>query len=552
MNARIFTGLIYLTTLVLFIPGPLHAEQKSRQQRATDQEVYLSLGDEPPSMDPTKQADTVSGFWLGHLYEGLMAYDQQGNVVLGAAEKMDVSPDKKTYTFKIRKNAKWHDGKPLRAQDFEFALRRLVDPAYASEYAFIASVASIDSATDIIAKKKPLDTLAVKSIDDHTLEIKLSRPVAFFDALMAFKVFFPVRKDVVEKFGERFSTTPESIIGNGPYKMDTWVKEQSMRLVKADTYWNAKAIKIKAIASPAIVKDTQALFNAFNTGAFDFTGVNTPEVIKQAQDAKHKIGTFQTGCTSYMEMNTREGRPFANKELRLAIRDGINRGEFVNKIIGIPGYKAALGIVPDMMPGSKSGNTYRKEAPLSARDSDVAAVKKHLKAYVERSKSAKAPAFTILAGDSTRAKKYAEYWQSVLAKLLDTEVKIENVPFKTRLQKTRDHQFDIVLAGWCPDYRDAMTFIDLFTSKNDNNNTGWTSEKMDSLVEQAANEPDAAKRIQLMAQAEKLLWEEAAVVPTDYSGSAYVVAEGLKGLRRGLFGTDPDLRFAEWSKAAAK
>lgn len=539
-------------TLAFAFAASAKAEQKSREQRRSAQELYWSSGDEPPSMDPTKQADTVSAMWLGHLFEGLMTYDHTGTVVPGTAEKMEISADKKTYTFKIRKTAKWHDGKAVTAGDFAYALQRLVDPEFASEYSFIAAVASIENAEDIVAKKKPVTTLGVKAVDDQTLEIKLARPVPFFDSLMAFQVFYPVRKDVVEKFGPKFATSADSIVGNGPFKMAAWSKEQSLRLEKAPTYWNAKAIKLNAIESPAMVKDVQANFNNFQTGGIDFARVTSPEVIKQAQDAKLKINTFSSGCVSFMQLNTRDGQMFSNQDLRDALKVGINRSEFVSKIIGVPGYKPAFAIVPDYMPGSKSGSTYRKEAPLTLRDADLVTAKKHIDAYVKASGKGKVAPFTILAGDSSRAKKYAEYWQSTLAKVYSTEVKIETVPFKTRLQKTRDGQFDLVLAGWCPDYRDAMTFADLYTSTNENNNSGWKNKEFDAAIEGARNEVDLAKRVALIHGAEKILLKQAPIVVTDQSGEPYVVVDGLKGVRRGQFGVDPDFRYATWDSSVAK
>lgn len=518
------------------------AEQKSRDQRKAAGEIYWSAGDEPPSMDTTKQADTLSGFWLGHIFEGLMTFDKAGNVVPGTAESVVASDDKKTWTFKIRKNAKWHDGKPVVAGDFVYAWQRLVDPSYASEYSFIAPAAGLLNAEDILAKKKPKAELGVKALDDATLEVHLSRPVTYFDSMMAFQVFFPVRKDIVEKFADKFAAVPESIVGNGPFKLAVWNREQSMRIEKADSYWNAASIKLKAIESPAMVKDVQANFNNFSTGGIDIVGLTSPEVIKQATDSKLKVQSFPTGCIDYLQFNVRAGKPFENKDLRLAVQHGISRAEFVNKIVGIPGTKPAFGIVPDYLPGSKPGSTYRKEAPLSWKDGDIAEAKKLI------AKTGKpVPAFSILAGDSSRAKKYAEYYQNSLSKLLGADVKIETVPFKTRLQKTRDGQFDVVMAGWCPDYRDAMTYMDLFTTTNENNNSGWSNKEFDSLVSQAGNEPDLVKRVALFQKAEKILVEDAPIVSEDQSGGAFTLAPGLDGVVRRVFGADPDFRYASWT-----
>jgi oligopeptide transport system substrate-binding protein len=536
---------LFLVAAVLYASG-VRAEQKSQDQRALSQEVYFSAGDEPPSMDPTKQADTISSMWLGHIFEGLMSYDPAGNIIPGTAESMTSSEDKKTWTFKIRKSARWQDGKPVKAQDFLYSWRRLVDPAYASEYSFIAIAAGILNAEDIISKKQPKENLGVRAVDDHTLEVQLSRPVPFFDSLATFQVFYPLRRDIVEKFGDKFATDPASIIGNGPFKLAAWQKEQSMRIERSPTYWDADKVRIQAIQSPAMVKDSQANFNNFQTGGIDYTTTSSPEIIKQAQAAKLKIQTFPTGCTTYIAFNVRPGRPFANKLLRQAVRDGVNRSEFVNKIIGVPGYKPTLGLVPDYMPGSKKGMTYRREAPVKGRDADYPSSQKHLQEYLAVSKQTQAPSFTILSDDGTLAKKFVEYWQNSLAKLLNTEVRVESVPFKTRLQKSRDGNYDVTLSGWCPDYRDPMTFMDLFTAGNDNNMTGWVNKTYEALIVKAANESDIAARIKLFAEAEALLLDESPMVPLDQTGGAFVVAPALKNMRHNAFGFSPDFRYAVW------
>jgi len=532
---------------VLLGSGTVIAEQKSREQRIADNEVYFSSGDEPPSMDISKQVDSVSSMWLGHIYEGLMRSNAAGAIIPGTAESVSISPDQTTWTFKIRPSAKWQDGVPVKAQDFVYSWRRLVDPAYASEYSFIAITASLLNADAIISKKLPKEQLGVRAVDDHTLEVKLSRPVAFFDSLTSFQVFYPLRQDIVEKFAGSFATDPASLIGNGPYRLARWQKEQSMRIEKSDTYWDARNIKIKAIESPAMVKDGQANFNNFRTGGIDTTGVSTPEIIRQAQAAKLKIETFQTGCTETLAFNVRPGRLFANKKLRHAVRAGLNRSEYVNKIVGVPGYKPAFRMVPDYMPGSQPGLTYRQEVKSPPiKDFDVPTTQRLVKEYLADTKQTQIPSFTLLFDDSVVAKKMAEYFQHSLSKLLGNEVKVETVPFKTRLQKSRDGQFDMVFFGWCPDYRDPMTFLDLLANNNENNSSGWSSPAYNKLIEQANSEVDKAKRVQLFKAAEDILEDEAPVAVTDVSGGALTAAPELKGVKRTIFGFAPDFRAAYW------
>ncbi len=511
-------------------------DQLSRQERRAAQALYWNAGDEPPSMDPTKQADSVSGFWLGHIYEGLTRTDAQGVLVGGAAESFTHTPDFKQWTFKLRKNGTWHDGKQVTAHDFVYAWQRLVNPDYASEYSFIAISAGLANATEIIERKKPVTDLGVSAIDDFTLQVSLTNPVPYFASLSSFQVFFPVRKDVVDAYGPLFATSAASIIGNGPFRLANWQRESSMRIVKSDSYWNRDQIKLKMISSPQMVKDSQGNFNNFLTGGIDFTGASSPEIIKQAQIAKYKIETFPTGCVSYLDLNVRAGRVFSDKLLRQELQAGVNMREYINKIIGIPGYKPATGIVPDYLPGSVPGRTYRGE---------VGAMPQAKKQANDSSKKRQGT-ITILAGDSGRAKKIAEYWQNRIAKILPYDILVSSVPFKTRLQKTRDGDFDLSLSGWCPDYNDPMTFMDLFTSFNDNNHTGWKHAEYDRLVLQAGTAKTLSERVKLFQEAETLLYAEAPIIPIEQSGGAYMVAPGLKGVRRQIFGADPDFRYAYW------
>jgi oligopeptide transport system substrate-binding protein len=500
-------------------------------------------------MDPTKQADAVSGMWLGHIYEGLMTPDKTGkNYVLGSAEAVKVSKDGLQYTYTIRKNAKWHDGKALSAKDFEFAFRRLVDPKFASEYSFIAVTAQIQNAEEIVKGKKAPSELGAKALNDSTFQVQLKSPVTFFNSLMAFNVFYPVREDIVKKFGDKFSTNAESIIGNGPFKLTRWVHESSMRMEKSPTYWNAAAIKLNAIDAPVILKDNGAVYSQLITGGLDMDMGNLDrDRLKLAQKDKKAVSNSQDGSVWWFEMNQRPQKLFSNLNLRQALRLVLNRSEFVNKVIAIPGTKVAFGIVPDFLPGSKSSVSFRKESGLAWKDNDAASAKKYIAAYLAETKQTKVPSFTILGDDRSAAKTQIEYLQGFLKKAFQTDVKIDIVPFKTRLQRMQDGQFDLVMAGWGPDYFDSMTFMDLFMSNNENNHGPFKDSKFDEMIVSAQKENDLAKRTAILTAAEKYLVEEkAGVVPVYQRSRSFIYSEGLEGFIRPPLGADPNLRYAYW------
>jgi oligopeptide transport system substrate-binding protein len=538
-------SLLLLAAILLFPSPEMFAAGKSREERRTAGEVYVNLAGDP-NMDPTKQSDSASSVWLNHIYEGLLTRDKTGKkFVPGTAESMSVSADGKTYTFKIRKEARWHDGKPVTARDFEFAFRRLVDPKFASEYSFIAVTARILNAEDIIKGRKPVSELGARAIDERTFEVRLTEPVPYFPSLTAFGVFYPVRKDLVEKYGNKFSTDVESVVGNGPYALTRWVHESSMRLEKANTYWNRAAVMLHAIEAPLALKDSGAEYNQFATGGLDTVNLDR-ERLNLAQRETRPVRSYDNGAMVYFEINQRPGRLFSNAKLRQAMRLAINRAEFANRIRAIPGTKPAFGIVPDYMPGSKPGSTFRKESGLAWKDGDIVAATRYIREYLDETKQARVPGFTILSGDSAALKTQMEYIQDHLKRIFDTEIKLDLLPPKTRIQKMRDGQFDIVWSGWTPDYLDCMTFMDLFTSTNENNQGRFNDPKYDAMIKAAQVEANPAKRVKLLIEAERYLVLDQAAVATLYQSAVpYLAADGLEGYVR-VPGMDQDFRYAHW------
>jgi oligopeptide transport system substrate-binding protein len=409
----------------------------------------------------------------------------------------------------------------------------------------MAVTARILNAEDVIKGRKQVSALGVKAVDDRTFVISLNEPVPFFPSLMAFGVFYPVRKDIVDKYGDKFATDADTIVGNGPFAMKRWIHESSMRIEKAETYWNRQAISLRAIEAPIAVKDNGAEYSQFATGLLDSVNLDR-ERLSLAQREKRPIRSYDNGAMVYFEVNQRPGKLFANSKLRQALRLALNRTEFANRIRAIPGTKPAFGIVPDYLPGSKPGSSFRKESGLGWKDYDVEGARRYIREYLQETKQLKVPAFSILSSDSAWLRAQMEYLQNHLNKIFETEIKLDLVPPKTRIQRMRDGQFDIVWSGWTPDYMDCMTFMDLFLSTNENNQGRLKDAKYDSMIQSAQLEPNQAKRIKILVEAEKyLVIEQAAVVPLYQSAVAYLAADGLEGYVR-MPGMDQDFRYARW------
>ena len=210
--------------------------------------ISIVIRQEPPQLDSTRMQDTVSAMVIGHIVEGLTRDGPTGGVVPGVAERWEVRPE--GATFWLREDARWSDGKPVTAHDFVFAWQTTVDPANASPYAFIMYL--LKNAEAINTGKLPRDALGVRAIDDRTLEIEFENPVPYFEKLVAFQTFLPIREDFYRSRNGRYAADAADMLFNGPFLMTRWVHGSNIRLEKNPNYWNRDAVKLNVIDIPYI------------------------------------------------------------------------------------------------------------------------------------------------------------------------------------------------------------------------------------------------------------------------------------------------------------
>jgi oligopeptide transport system substrate-binding protein len=247
--------------------------------------------------------------------------------------------------------------------------------------------------------------------------------------------------------------------------------------------------------------------------------------------------SFADGSLFYMEFNHREGRPTRNRNLRKAIQLAFDPAEYVSKVIGVPGNRPGVGLIPRWLRGVEG--PFRQEYPLDPVPVDLAAARRHLEAARAELGGA-IPPLVWLTGDTPFSAREAEYFQRVFAKRLGIELKIDKQIFKQRLAMMTAGQFDIVAAGWGPDYADPMTFADLWTSWNENNRGRWRSAEYDALIRRAQATADPRARMDAMAAAERIALDDLAVLPTVERSTIYAHGRRVTGIVRHVVGPDPD------------
>ncbi|SEN56843.1 peptide ABC transporter substrate-binding protein [Lihuaxuella thermophila] len=504
------------------------------QQGGEGQVLNLIESSEPPGLDSAKTTDNVSFKILNNVMEGLMRAGKDGNPVLGmAAEEPKVSDDKKTYTFKIR-DAKWSDGKPVTAHDFEYAWKRSLDPKTASEYAYI--LYPILNAEKYNTGKASADEVGVKALDDKTLEVKLEAPIPYFKDLLGFPTYLPQRKDIVEKYGDKYALEAKNLVYNGPFILSDWKHNQSFQFKKNPDYWDAKSVKLDTV-NYQIVKESATQVNLYKTGKVDFTEIGPELVDTYKNDKDHFIINESTSV--YAEVN--QTKPlFANKKIRQALAMAIDKKTLTENIlkIGVP----ADAVVPPTIKANET-KKFRELAKAGIPyDKDKA---KQLWEEGLKELGMSAPAELEIVGDDLpRAKAAMEFMKEQYRVNLGLNLKITSVPFKQRLERGKTGQFDILLSGWGADYNDPMTFLDLFVTGNSFNRGKWSNKEFDALIQKSKTNPNFEERLQDLIKAEQIMMEDAGLIPIYYRSRHAVVKDYVKDWVWHSVGPDYTLKWA--------
>ncbi|CAK7076869.1 oligopeptide ABC transporter substrate-binding protein OppA [Citrobacter portucalensis] len=496
-------------------------------QLAEKQTLVRNNGSEVQSLDPHKIEGVPESNINRDLFEGLLISDVDGKPSPGVAEKWE-NKDFKVWTFHLRKDAKWSDGTPVTAQDFVYSWQRLANPNTASPYASYLQYGHIVNIDDIIAGKKPVTDLGVKAIDDHTFEVTLSEPVPYFYKLLVHSSVSPVPRAAVEKFGEKW-TQPANIVTNGAYKLKDWVVNERIVLERNTNYWdNAKTVINQVTYLPISSEVTDV--NRYRSGEIDMTYNNMPIELfqKLKKEIPNEVHVDPYLCTYYYEINNQKA-PFNDVRVRTALKLALDRDIIVNKVKN-QGDLPAYSFTPPYTDGAKLVEPEWFKWSQEKRNEEAK------KLLAEAGYTAEKPlTFDLLYNTSDLHKKLAIAAASIWKKNLGANVKLENQEWKTFLDTRHQGNYDVSRAGWCADYNEPTSFLNMVLSDSSNNTVHYKSPAFDKLIADTLKVTDEAQRSELYSKAEQQLDKDSAIVPVYY----YVNARLVKPWVGGYSGKDP-------------
>lgn len=535
-------ALVMVLSFTMSACAPKTEPAPSADQEPSEKIVRVSLDGEPVDLDPQVGTDLGSIMVTGHVLEGLVrVYD--GKVLPGMAEKWEISPDGLTYTFHLR-DAKWSDGVPVKAKDFEYSIIRLLDPNTAGGYTDVMGF-YIKNAEKFFNGEVDKSQVGVKALDEKTVEITLENPTGYFLRLLGFMPYWPSRQDIIEKYGDSFASDPDKMVYNGPFVIESWKHEDTIVLSKNDGYWDKDKVKLDKIEMPFVV-DSKTAINMFETGTLDSSAIPADMLPQFEEQGTAKF--MPNGGVFWLQFNfsdKRIGAVLKNANFRKAISYSLDREAFAKNVIqtATPATRYVPSIIMGMDKKYAEENPY-DVLPLKA---DQAKAKEYFdKALKELNLTAdKFPAITLLCTDAASTRTAVEAIQDMVLKSIGVKLDIRQVPSKARLQAVKERDYEIVYANWFPDYDDPMTYLDVWVTGGGFNRSDYSNKAFDEAIKAAKSATDEKVRYEKMFEAEKIYLEDLPAIPTHWGANVYVQSDRLVNYTRSLVGADPDLVYTD-------
>ena len=509
---------------------------------SSDFVVTACIASEPETIDPSLISSVDGSTYVNHMFENLMKYvptdekaDDSGNVMmtkvdLGQAESYEVSDDGLVYTFKIRSDAKWSDGQPVKAQDWVYSWQRLVDPATASDYGYFLDGVVVNAA-EIQAEEKDPSELGIKAIDYSTLEITLCQDTPYFLEMCAFASLMPLREDVVSA-GDDWAT-PEKIVCNGPYKLSEWTHDSVIKMVPNDQYYDAANLGPSEI-DWYLSADETAILSAYQSGEWAFVESFPTDMISSLQDSGDCFIDPYVG-TYYLYLNCDQIKDW---RVRAAMVLSVDRQNIVDNV-SQGGQTPATGFVAsgildstgaDFAFGSSDlGAMYAwlseayPDADLTTYDGKCELAKKLYQEAVDE--GAWDPNTTIVYNFNTddTHKAIAEACGQDWSNVLGIKITLANQEWNTYTNGLGEHTFGVARLGWIADYNDPITYLELMVTDNSYNYGLFSNTEFDEAIKTAKATPAGVDRDKALYKAEETLFGEGGfpVCPIYYYTNMY-------------------------------
>ena len=492
-------------------------------------DLVVLNGAEPESIDPAEITGQLDGRVAYALFEGLLHFDRFGRPQPGIAQSWDISPDRLTYTFHLRPEAKWSNGDPVTANDFVASWKRALLPETASEYAYIFF--PIRNAEGFNERTvNDFSAVGVKALDSQTLQVELGNPTPYFLDLCCFITYLPVHLPSIQKYGDDW-IKPGKLVNDGPFLLKEWKLNYRMRLEKNQNFWDAKNVRLQTV-DLLPVENAITAYNFYASKVADLIldkGLTPPSLIPELK-AREDFHAAPFLGDYFIRFNVTH-KAFSDPRVRQAFAMVIDRERIIRKITQA-GEPPAYSFTPPGTAGNYQPPRMFGLNPERARS---------LLAEAGYPNGQGFPTVSYLYDNKKLNEDIAVEIQSMISQELGIHVELVKQEWKVYLNSTNRLDYDFCRSSWIGDYNDPNSFLECFVTNGGNNRTGWSNSNYDELIAEAAKEPDPQARLQILSRAEDILLNQGTPICPLYFYMGIQIYDGTKfgGIEPNLLDTHP-------------
>lgn len=490
--------------------------------------ISLNAGMEPTGLNTLTSTYSIEFALFKHMYENLVTLDDDDNTAPGAAESWDYDEDTLTYTFHLRKDGVWTNGDPVTAKDFEFAWSQALNPDVASDYAYFLYF--IKNAEKYFNGEVAWDEVGVKVVDDYTLEVTLEQPTPYALFLFSFGTLAPINQRFYEAVGaDLYSTEAQYFCTNGPFALTEWSHNDKIVMQKNDAWHGAADVEVEEI-DWKIITDANAALSSFLAGDLDMVGLGTGELIKQATAAGATIQSYTDGSAFYIYFNNND-QYLSNVNLRRALFNAIDEQKEIDTVWQNDNEPMTSFTAPGV--SATDGTSFAgKVGELYAPSRDQEKAKEYLATALSElgcTVDDLSAHLSIDCGDSPTSIAEASFYQEQWRQVLGIEVAVNSMITKQGSQNRKTGNYVMSITGWGPDYNDPNTFLDMWVTDGGNNQTGFSNERYDELIDLASKETDLEKRESYFIECEQIIADQLPIGPAFWRAPSYACSDKIKG-----------------------
>lgn len=490
--------------------------------------LLVNNGGEPAALDPQLVTGVTEIRLMLALFEGLVRYDPETLAPCPAiAEAWEISPDGLRWTFRLRKNARWSDGRAITSADFIFSYKRLLSPKLASPCASLFFSPVKNATAFARGEISDFSQVGFSAPDAGTLVVELSRPCPYFLSLVCHPSWSVVPAHTILNFGkidERSTlwTRPENFVGSGPFRLKTWRVAYRIEVEKNPFYHDAENVWLNGIRFDAL-EDQFAEERAFRDGQYHVTNTVPPArvaVLRERGDAALRLDPYLS--TAFVRINCTRP-PLNDVRVRRALSLALDREALAERVMRA-GETPAWSLVP-AMPNFPDFSSEKKQR---FRDEEIAEARALLAAAGFPDGNG-FPKISYLFNTSDGAQFFAQAIQEMWRKNLGIYVSLKNQEYKVYRVSMERGEYDLARSAWSADFADPTTFLDLFAGTSNMNWTGWRDARYDKLLAEAARERSPKIRAEKLRSAEQILAESVPVIPTVYNRNKFLIRPEVRG-----------------------